>query len=77
MKQQTAVEFIIESVKSRGLHTKEMLEEFEKAKEMEKEQIIDAIIFSKREHYTLGECWPTQTVIDKAESYYKKTFKNK
>jgi hypothetical protein len=77
MKQQTAVEFIIESVKSRGLHTKEMLEEFEQAKEMEKEQIIDAIIFSKREHYTLGECWPTQTVIDKAESYYKKTFKNK
>jgi hypothetical protein len=77
MKQQTAVEFIIESVKSRGLHTKEMLEEFEQAKEMEKQQIIDAIIFSKREHYTLGECWPTQTVIDKAESYYKKTFKNK
>jgi len=37
-KQKSGVEFIIESVKSRVLHTKEMLEEFEQAKEMEKQQ---------------------------------------
>jgi hypothetical protein len=76
MKQQTAVEWLEnELIERYNLINSKPL--FEQAKEMEKEQIIDAIIFSKREHYTLGECWPTQTVIDKAESYYKKTFKNK
>jgi len=83
MKQQTAVEFLIEKITLKELDKEFFLyptiskEDIEKAKEMEKEQIIDAIIFSKREHYTLGECWPTQTVIDKAESYYNKTFKKK
>ena len=76
MKQQTAVKYLIEQLLPKAL-SEEQYYHIEKAKEMEKEQIIDAIIFSKREHYTLGECWPTQTVIDKAESYYKKTFKNK
>jgi hypothetical protein len=76
MKQQTAVEYLIEQLLPKAL-SEEQYYHIEKAKEMEKQQIIDAIIFSKREHYTLGECWPTQTVIDKAESYYKKTFKNK
>jgi hypothetical protein len=76
MEKQTAVEYLIEQLLPKALSA-EQYYHIEKAKEMEKEQIIDAIIFSKREHYTLGECWPTQTVIDKAESYYKKTFKNK
>jgi hypothetical protein len=77
--QQTAVEWLFiklyETIEMKG-DGKVMDALLKEAKEMEKEQIIDAIIFSKREHYTLGECWPTQTVIDKAESYYKKTFKN-
>jgi hypothetical protein len=74
MKQQTAVEWLVNQVEDYlGDIPTDIIEQ---AKEMEKEKIIDAIIFSKREHYTLGECWPTQTVIDKAESYYKKTFKN-
>ena len=91
MEKQTAVEWLINRIEEKGdarktpyttiielyLDTPEYNELINKAKEMEKQQIIDAIIFSKREHYTLGECWPTQTVIDKAESYYKKTFKNK
>jgi hypothetical protein len=76
MEQQTAVKYLIEQLLPKAL-SEEQYYHIEKAKEMEKEQIIDAIIFSKREHYTLGECWPTQTVVDKAESYYKKTFKNK
>jgi len=76
MEQQTAVEYLVEQLLPKALSA-EQYYHIEKAKEMEKEQIIDAIIFSKREHYTLGECWPTQTVVDKAESYYKKTFKNK
>ncbi len=38
----TAVDFIIESVMSRGIYTTEMLEEFEQAKEMFEEQIMEA-----------------------------------
>lgn len=40
----TAVEFIIESVMSRGIYTTEMLEEFEQAKEMEEKQRKQDII---------------------------------
>jgi hypothetical protein len=35
---QTAVEWLIEQIMARQLYTKEMLEEFEQAKEMEKNQ---------------------------------------
>ena len=58
-------------------YLKRNLEIRDQAKEMEKEKMIDAIIFSEREHYVMGECWPTQTVVDKAERYYNETFKNK
>ena len=35
---QTAVEWLVEQIIARKLYTKEMLEEFEQAKEMDKEQ---------------------------------------
>jgi len=78
MKQQTAVECFWNKIalKLSVEQVNEFLPEFEQAKEMEKEKIIDAIIFSEREHYIMGECWPIQTVVDKAESYYNETFKN-
>lgn len=82
-KQQTAVEWLQEQLEYFGnKHELQMswttLDElFDQAKEMEKEKMIDAIIFSEREHYIMGECWPTQTVVDKAERYYNETFKNK
>ena len=38
----TAVEFLIEEVECRGITTKELRLAFEKAKAMEKQQIIDA-----------------------------------
>jgi len=37
-RQQTAVEWLVEQIMARQLYTKEMLEEFEQAKEMEKKQ---------------------------------------
>jgi hypothetical protein len=82
-KQQTAVEWLVEQLEYFGnKHELQVSwatvdELFEQAKQMEKEKMIDAIIFSEREHYIRGECWPTQTVIDKAERYYNETFKNK
>jgi hypothetical protein len=38
MSKQTAVEWLVEQIIARKLYTKEMLEEFEQAKEMEKQQ---------------------------------------
>ena len=71
MEQQTAVEFLIESVMSRGIHTKEMLIEFEQAKEMEKEQIM--IAYMKNLPIEDGVI----TAVQKAENYYNETFKTK
>ena len=42
MAQQTAVEFLIESIDARGLWTKELRKEAKQAKQMEREQIIAA-----------------------------------
>jgi gas vesicle protein len=42
-KKQTAVEWLIEGIECRGLITKELREEFKQAKQMEKEQIKDAV----------------------------------
>ena len=46
----------------------------EKAKAMHKEEIESAIIYAEREHNILGNVWPTQTVLDKAQDYYNETF---
>jgi len=79
-KQQTAVEWLKKELENYGSNSHLSLdwdtfdELCEQAKEIEKEKMIDAIIFSEREHYIMGECWPIQTVVDKAEKYYKKTF---
>jgi hypothetical protein len=77
MKQETALQWLLDQLSDYDLKMIKIFKnEIEQALEMEKQQIIDAIIFSKREHYVMGECWPTQTVIDKAERYYNETFKN-
>ena len=46
-----------------------------KAKEMEKQQIIEAILFSEKEHIVQSDCYPPQFIVDKAEYYYNETFK--
>jgi len=58
----TAVDFLIESIMSRGLYTTEMLEDFELAKEMDKEQKKDAWydgLFGKTDNF---------------QQYYNETF---
>jgi hypothetical protein len=65
MEKQTAVEFLIESVMSRGLYTTEMLEEFEQAKEMEKQQIINC--YNQSWHFR-------DKPYETAEKYYNETF---
>jgi hypothetical protein len=61
---QTAVEWLVEQIC--GDHTSEWQEQIKQAKEMEKEQIIDA--------------WDNgcedDGIIDNAEQYYNETFKS-
>jgi hypothetical protein len=71
-KQQTAVEWLINAVEANMGDIP--LEVQEQAKEMEKEQIMDAIIISEKEHIIQGNVYPPQFVVDKAKQYYKKTY---
>jgi uncharacterized protein YgfB (UPF0149 family) len=58
---QTAVEWLAEQLNRNGLGL--TIEEIKQAKEMEKEQIIDACNIDKRQY-------------DNAEQYYNETFKS-
>jgi hypothetical protein len=86
---QTAVEWLVTELKkydSAGLKdqsnyviempTHILTELEEQAKEMEKEQIINAIIISEKEHIIQGNVYPPQFVVDKAKKYYNETFTN-
>lgn len=69
--EQSAVEFIVEQLAKNGvLHSSDV----SKAKEMEKEQIIEAFITS-RDPY--GISVGNSHSIKKAEQYYNETFKSK
>jgi hypothetical protein len=61
MKKQTAVEWLVEQIC--GDHTEQWQKEIEQAKEMEKEQIIDAF-----EHVDFN--------LDDGLHYYNQTFNN-
>ncbi len=64
MSKQTAVEFLIEEVECRGITTKELKLAFEQAKEMEKQQIINAFYEG---------CFDTNSW--RMEQYYNETYK--
>ena len=72
-KKQSSIEWLENQLKERySLMNSEPL--FEEAKAMHKEEIESAIIYAEREHNILGNVWPTQTVLDKAQDYYNETF---
>jgi len=72
----TAVEWFFEQIMYADVDIKVWREIFKQAKEMEKEQIIDAIIISEKEHIIQGNVYPPQFVVDKAKKYYNETFTN-
>ena len=82
MKKQTAVEKLelmllgMVSFDSEELRLK-YKKAFEKSKEMEKQQIIDAIVDTQKEYIIQASCYPTQFILDKAFNYYKERFNNK
>jgi hypothetical protein len=64
MKKQTAVEWLVDELKKFGTHIPKLW--FKEAKEIEKQQIIDAInFFKERPHLEIN-----------AEQYYTETFNN-
>jgi hypothetical protein len=63
----TAVKFLLEKYKSQN--TLLFSDDFEQAKEMEKQQIIDSCYFGSQN-------LPYE-IKDKSEQYYNETFKNK
>jgi hypothetical protein len=68
MEQQTAVEYLIEQLLPKALST-EQYYHIEQAKEMEKQQIIDAANTLLYPGPGPGDTW--------AEQYYNNTYKNK
>ena len=73
---QSSIEWIYNNLKSHFEHDGDLLEavkmSFEQAKEMEREQIIDAHIEGQR----VFDDYPhTQWTTDQAELYYERTFK--
>jgi vacuolar-type H+-ATPase subunit H len=66
---QTAVEWLVNELIKNGHNFKLYKKEIEQAKEMEKQQIIDAYMFGDGDAYHLEE------VKQEAEQYYNETFK--
>jgi hypothetical protein len=64
--QQTAVDFLIESIDARNLWTKELREEAQQAKEMEKQQIEAA--------YKMGDGVHDEVADELSKKYYTETY---
>lgn len=73
---QTAVEWLQELIEC-GADLEQIKKSLPKAKEMEKQQIIDTYIECKRQYVIQENCYPPQFVVEEAEHYYNEKFKNK
>ena len=77
-RKQNSLEWLVDQIKKdtnvrlRGLDLDNLLVQ---AEVLRKEEIKDAIIYAERDHNILGNVWPTQIVLDKADNYYKETFR--
>jgi hypothetical protein len=66
---QTAVDWLVEQITDGTMPAREAIDQ---AKEMEKEQIIDAYL----KNYLQG-CWMKNTPEEYAEQYYTETYESK
>jgi hypothetical protein len=77
-RKQNSLEWLVDQIKKdtnvrlRGLNLDNLLVQ---AEVLRKEEIKDAIIYAERDHNILGNVWPTQIVLDKADNYYRETFR--
>ena len=73
---ETAVEWLIEQLTpSISLQQKHIDELKEKAKEMEKEQIIDAYDEGKSDGYKTAREWDEMVIFSNSEQYFNETYK--
>ena len=72
-KRQTAVEWLEAKAKEFAINL-DLLSYFEKAKEMEKEQIVDAIVQHQIKHHDLWCEKGIMQAVKQAEHYYAKTY---
>jgi len=71
---QTAVDWLVEKLKENGVNFwQEEIEMIEEAKEIEKEQIINAYLKSKRKRTDL---LGALKIMDEAEQYYNEIFES-
>ena len=74
----TAVEWLVEDLGAYlPISITSVKLSIEQAKEIEKQQIMDAYIECKKEYIVKMDCYPPQFVVDEAEQYYNEQFKNK
>jgi hypothetical protein len=74
-KRQTAVEWLEAKAKEFAIDL-DLLSYFEKAKEMEKEQIVDAIVQHQIKHHDLWSEKGILQAVKQAEQYYTETYNN-
>lgn len=71
----TAVEWLVEELKSRSINLNKWNSDLvEQAKEIEKQQIIDAVDYGKNHSYDYSE--DNEVDYYSAEQYYNETFKS-
>jgi hypothetical protein len=71
---QTAVEWLIEQIKKEHPFWTSI---FEQAKEMEKEQIIDAFDEGKSDGYKTAREWDEMVIFSNSDHYYNETYGSK
>jgi hypothetical protein len=80
---QTAIEWFIEKLIKNPLPQSkdefidgDLVDIINKAKEMEKQHIIDAVVDTQKEYIIQASCYPPQFILDKAFNYYEERFNN-
>jgi hypothetical protein len=70
----TAVEWLMEEMQKTYIFNQDDFDMFKQAKEMEKQQIIDAVDYGKNHSYDYSE--DNEVDYYSAEQYYNETFNN-
>ena len=78
MKQVTAVEYLVNQFKIYlpSIHQEGLIQEFKKAKEMEKQQILDAVCQCDIRYNGITSSPQILKSLKQAENYYNETFKS-
>ena len=76
---QTTVDWLYEQIKftNKEAYNDELFEQFQQAKEMEKQQIIDAFDEGKSDGYKTAREWDEMVIFSNSDHYYNETYGSK